>query len=153
MPHLSISEVARQAGLRPSAIRYYEQIGILMPAERVSGQRRYDASMIYRLAVVQRAREIGFTLEEIRELFFGFRNATPASRRWQALSERKLVELDGMMERIRTIQGLLHRMKERCHCETLEQCGRGIFNSGCGNAGAEPEKRRGLRKSLRRTRS
>ena len=140
MPHLSISEVARQVGLRPSAIRYYEQIGILLPPERISGQRRYDNSAVYRLSVVQRAREIGFTLDEIRELFFGFRNATPASRRWQALSDRKLAELEAMTERIHTIQGLLHRMKERCHCETLEQCGKGIFLSSCRDAEPKPAK-------------
>ena len=104
MPQLLISEVARQSGLRASAIRYYERIGILSPADRVSGQRRYDRTVLYRLAVVQRAREIGFSLEEIRELFFGFQNATPASRRWQSLSNRKLAELDAMMKRIRTIK-------------------------------------------------
>jgi len=131
MPQLLISEVARQSGLRASAIRYYERIGILSPADRVSGQRRYDRTVLYRLAVVQRAREIGFSLEEIRELFFGFQNATPASRRWQSLSNRKLAELDAMMKRIRTIKTLLRRMREKCHCETLEQCGKGIFLSSC----------------------
>lgn len=131
MSHLLISEVARQSGLRASAIRYYERIGILSPANRVSGQRRYDQTVLYRLAVVQRAREIGFSLDEIRELFFGFRSATPASRRWQTLSDRKLDELDAMMKRIRTIKGLIARMKGKCHCETLEQCGKGIFLSNC----------------------
>jgi DNA-binding transcriptional MerR regulator len=154
VPHLSISEVARQVGLRPSAIRYYEQIGILAPPERVSGQRRYDNSVVYRLSVVQRARDIGFTLDEIRELFFGFRNATPASRRWQALSDRKLAELEAMTKRIRNIQGLLYRMKERCHCETLEQCGRGIFRSSCEKAGGKPTtSAKEQRKSLRRIKS
>lgn len=58
---LSISEVAKQIGLRPSAIRYYEQIGILPAAQRASGQRRYDLTVIHRL-VIQRARQTGFTL-------------------------------------------------------------------------------------------
>src|SRR5438093_607943 len=66
---LAISDVARVFGLRTSAIRYYEQIGILPPAMRKNGQRRYDNSALFRLAVVQRARETGFTLEEIRQLF------------------------------------------------------------------------------------
>jgi DNA-binding transcriptional MerR regulator len=78
MSHLSISEVARHVGLRSSAIRYYEQLGILPPAERISGQRRYDRTVLYRLAVVQRARQAGFALDEIRALFFGFTSATPA---------------------------------------------------------------------------
>jgi DNA-binding transcriptional MerR regulator len=65
MPLLTISEVARQVGLQPSAIRYYEQIGILVPAQRIGGQRRFDTSALHRLAVIQRARQTGFTLNEI----------------------------------------------------------------------------------------
>src|SRR5213594_3669743 len=98
MPHLTISDVARQVGLQPSAIRYYEQIGLLPPAQRISRQRRYDGTALYRLAIIQRARQLGFTLEEIRELWFGFRNVTRASERWQKLSRRKLAELDGLMD-------------------------------------------------------
>ena len=132
MPHLTISDVARQVGLQPSAIRYYEQIGILLPAQRISGQRRYDATVLYRLAVVQRARQIGFTLDEIRQLFFGFRNVTRASERWQMLSRRKLVELDSLMDGIKTVRRLLKKMMQNCRCDTLDQCGKGIFRSGCG---------------------
>jgi len=130
MPLLTISELARQVGLQTSAIRYYEKIGLLPAPLRISGQRRYDATALYRLSVVQRARQLGFTLDEIRQLFFGFRNFTRASERWQKLSRRKLAELDELMEDVRTMQRLLHKMIERCHCETLDQCGRGIFNSG-----------------------
>ena len=82
MSLLTISEVAHEVGLRSSAVRYYEHIGILPPAIRISGQRRYDRTVLYRLAVVQRARQAGFTLEEIRILFFGFRNGTRAEVRW-----------------------------------------------------------------------
>jgi MerR family redox-sensitive transcriptional activator SoxR len=70
MAQLTISEVARQVGLRASAIRYYEQIGLVPRAERISGQRRYDTTALYRLAVIQSARQLGFTLQEVRELFF-----------------------------------------------------------------------------------
>ena len=85
MPLLTISEVARQVGLQPSAIRYYEQIGILFPAQRISGQRRYDTTVLYRLAVIQRAQLTGFTLDEVQQLFFGFGDVTRASERWQRL--------------------------------------------------------------------
>ena len=144
MPLLTISEVARQVGLQPSAIRYYEQIGILVPAQRVSGQRRYDSTALYRLAVIQRARQIGFTLDEIRQLFFGFRNVTRASERWQKLSRRKLAELDGLMEGIKTVRRLLKEIMQNCHCDTLEQCGKGIFRRGCADVAVKslPLKRR-----------
>ena len=130
MPQLTISAVAHQAGLQPSAIRYYEKIGVLVPAQRVSGRRRYDATVLYRLAVIQRARQIGFTLQEIRRLFFGFRNTTRASQRWKKLSRRKLSELDALMEGIQSMRQLLKKMTQRCHCVTLDQCGKRIFQGG-----------------------
>jgi MerR family redox-sensitive transcriptional activator SoxR len=149
MPQLSISEVARQVGLRPSAIRYYEQIGILLPAQRISGQRRYDPAVLYRLVVIQRARQIGFTLNEIRQLFFGFRKLTPASERWKKLSRRKLDELELLMGQIRTMQQLLQKLMQNCHCNTLDQCGKGIFEKGCGDAGAKSPSRRSSPPALR----
>ncbi|HWY55200.1 MAG TPA: MerR family transcriptional regulator [Terriglobales bacterium] len=130
MPQLTISEVARRAGLQPSAIRYYEQIGILFPPQRISGQRRYDTAVLHRLAVIQRARQTGFTLDEIRELFFGFREVVPASQRWQKLSRKKLEELEELIRQIKTMQQLLRKMMDCCRCDTLDQCGRGIFENG-----------------------
>jgi MerR family transcriptional regulator, redox-sensitive transcriptional activator SoxR len=129
VPPLTISEVAREIGLQPSAIRYYERIGLLPPAQRISGQRRYDSTVLYRLAIVQRARQLGFTLEEIRQLFLGFRNVTRASERWQKLSQRKLAELDVLMDGIKKIRRLLKKMVHDCRCDTLDQCGKGIFRS------------------------
>src|ERR1700734_344066 len=131
MPQLYISEVARQVGLPPSAIRYYEQIGLRPPAQRVGKQRRYDTTALYRLAIIQRARQLGFTLDEIRQLFFGFGNVTRASERWQKLSRKKLAELDILMESIKTTRGLLQTMMRKCRCDTLEQCGKGIFRGDC----------------------
>jgi MerR family transcriptional regulator, redox-sensitive transcriptional activator SoxR len=128
---LTISEVAQQVGLKSSAIRYYERIGLLPAARRISGQRRYDATALYQLAMIQRARQLGFTLDEIRQLFFGFRNVTRVSERWQQLSRRKMSELDNLIEEIKSVQRLLKKMLKNCRCETLDQCGKGIFRSGC----------------------
>jgi len=129
MAQLTISQVARQIRLRPSAIRYYERIGLLPPAQRRSGQRRYDPTALYRLAIIQRARQLGFTLSEIRHLFFGFRDVTRASERWRLLSQRKLVELDHLMEGIKVVRGLLKKLMTKCRCDTLDQCGKSIFQS------------------------
>ena len=131
MAEFTISEVARQVGVQPSAIRYYEQIGLLPPSRRVSGQRRYDSTMLYRLAVIQRARQLGFTLDEIRQLFFGVHSAARASERWQQLSRRKMAELDDLMDGIESVRRLLQKMMKNCRCETLEQCGKQMFQSGC----------------------
>jgi MerR family transcriptional regulator, redox-sensitive transcriptional activator SoxR len=127
MPQLAISEVARMVGLRPSAIRYYEQIGILPSAQRMSGQRRYDTTVLHRLAVIQHARQTGFSLDEIRELFFGFESGTRASARWQKLSQRKLTELEAVIDRTKAMQRLLVRLQDGCRCDTLDECGKGLL--------------------------
>jgi MerR family redox-sensitive transcriptional activator SoxR len=127
----TISEVAKQIGLRPSAIRYYEQIGILPPTHRVSGQRRYDVTALHRLVVILRARQTGFTLTEIKQLFFGFRTGTPPSVRWQKLKKRKFVELDAMLQHIRTMRDLLEQ-QGKCRCSALEECGKKMFENQCG---------------------
>jgi MerR family redox-sensitive transcriptional activator SoxR len=120
--NLAISDVARVFGLRPSAIRYYEQIGILPPPARRNGQRRYEKSALLRLAVVERARESGFTLSEIRELFFGFRPAMRPPQRWRKLSERKIAELQIRMKRLKMMETLLKQMQD-CRCDALDECG------------------------------
>ena len=129
MAQLTISQVARQIGLRSSAIRYYERIGLLPNAQRLSGQRRYNSTVLYRLAIIQRARQLGFTLDDIRHLFFGFRDVTHASVRWRTLSQQKLKELDQLMDGIKAGQGLLRKLMANCRCDTLDQCGKGIFQS------------------------
>jgi DNA-binding transcriptional MerR regulator len=129
MPELTISEVARQLGLQASAIRYYEKIGLLPRAARSSGQRRYETTALYRLAIIQRARQLGFTLTEIRHLFFGFRDITRPSERWRTLSQRKLAELDDLMDGIKAVRGVLNKLMTKCRCDTLDQCGKGIFRT------------------------
>ena len=118
---LAIGAVARRAGIATSAIRYYERIGLLPPAERANGRRRYTAMTVQRLRVIERARQAGFTLREIRELFFGFAVGTHPNVRWEALAGRKLAELEAQVTHLRAMQHLL-REGMRCGCLTMEQC-------------------------------
>lgn len=112
--------------MRPSAIRYYEQEKIIPAAPRVSGQRRYGLGAVYRLAVLRRAQEAGFTLDEVRQLFSGFRRAVPLSARWRRMAENKQIELDGQMRRIQSRKELLTELETGCLCESVEECGASI---------------------------
>jgi MerR family redox-sensitive transcriptional activator SoxR len=118
---MTIGEVARRAGTATSAIRYYETEGLLPPPARINGRRRYDASVLQRLAVIDRAQQAGFTLRETRELFFGFVAGTPPAARWDTLAQRKVAELEAQLTRIQAMQDLL-REGLRCGCLTMEQC-------------------------------
>jgi MerR family redox-sensitive transcriptional activator SoxR len=123
MSSLSIGQVARICGLAPSAIRYYEQAGLLPKAVRVSRQRRYGTETIGRLRLLQVAREAGFSIAETRTFVAGFSASTPPAIRWRALAKRKLVEIEAQMVRLRRMRTLLES-GFRCECLSIEDCAR-----------------------------
>jgi MerR family redox-sensitive transcriptional activator SoxR len=127
---LSIGEVARRAGLRASAIRYYEQAGLLPSPERVSGQRRYDPSVLDHLALIRFAQDAGFAIAEVRTLFEGFEDETPASERWQVLAGKKLAEVEALVARAERMRRLLGQALD-CGCLRLDDCARAISAGVC----------------------
>lgn len=122
MEMVGIGEIARQAGVAPSAIRYYERMGLLPVPSRVSGKRRYDLDMLRKLRVIRLAQHAGFTIAEIRTLLHEFPVNTPPSVRWQALAGHKITEIDAMMRQMQAMKTLLENTLQ-CACDTLEDCG------------------------------
>jgi MerR family redox-sensitive transcriptional activator SoxR len=120
-PKLTIGEVASQAGLRTSAIRYYEDIGVLPRPERTHGHRRYSTLVFQQLAFIQLAQAAGFSIAEIQTLVSGFEETAPLGVRWRTLAEQKLAELDILITRA---QGMKRVLEEgiRCQCLNLEEC-------------------------------
>lgn len=121
MTGLSISTVARQSGLQPSAIRYYERVGLLIPPPREHGQRRYDPRVLQRLAVIGIAQQAGFTIAEIKTLLHGFAASTPAAARWRVLAARKLSEVDALIARAHEMKRIIEASLG-CGNLTLEEC-------------------------------
>lgn len=121
MEAMSIGQVARRVGLETSTLRYYESIGLLPPAERVSGQRRYTADVLRWLAIIQVAKEAGFTLAEVRTLLDGFSQDVQPSARWKSLAREKLPEVEALILRA---QGMKRILQEglACDCLTLDEC-------------------------------
>lgn len=118
---LTVGELARQAGLRPSAIRYYESAGLLPAPVRVSGWRCYDGSARTRLAVIELAKLAGFTLAETRILLRGFSPRTPPSARWHKLARQKLPDVENLIARAHAMKRLLEEGLN-CGCVRLEDC-------------------------------
>lgn len=116
---MRIGEVAHQAGVRTSLIRYYERIGLLPAAERMSGQRRYDASVLRRLAVIDVAQRAGLSLEEITELVHA--GNEPMSDQLRELAQRKLPEIDALIDRAQRVRGWL-QTATGCGCPTIDDC-------------------------------
>lgn len=118
---LTIGEVARRAGITASAIRYYENAGLLPPPERLSGQRRYQPSVLGRLALIRGAQRAGFTIAEIRALLYGFTEDTAPPERWQVMAARKLTEVEALIEQLQGTRRALERAM-RCGCASLDDC-------------------------------
>jgi MerR family transcriptional regulator, redox-sensitive transcriptional activator SoxR len=127
---LAIGEVARRAGIRPSALRYYERIGLLPAPRRVSGQRRYEQGAIQRLKIVQLAQAAGFSIVEIQTLLNGFPPDTPPAARWQPLASQKISELDALIARVQQMKCVLEQALN-CGCVQLENCAL-LLEEGCG---------------------
>lgn len=125
MEELTIGDVARRTGLRTSALRYYEEAGILPPPRRVNGRRRYEPVVLRMLEVLQFAQAAGFTLEEIRTLFHGFGAEVPLRDRWQALAESKLKEMDALIARAMQMRRAIE-VGLGCGCLRLEDCVIGV---------------------------
>jgi len=120
--NLTIGEVARQAGLHTSAIRYYEDIGVLPRPERVyGGHRRYSARVFQQLAFIQLAQAAGFSMTEIQTLVAGFDETAPLGVRWRTLAEQKLAALDVLMSRAQRMKRVLEE-GIRCQCLNLDEC-------------------------------
>lgn len=120
-----IGEIARQAGIATSAIRYYERIGLLPASRRVSGKRRYDPGILGKLRIIRLAQEAGFSLAEIQSLMHDFPAEAPPGERWQMFAGDKIAQLDDLIRRAQAQRAFLERTQD-CQCATLEDCAAGL---------------------------
>ncbi|HXP58617.1 MAG TPA: MerR family DNA-binding transcriptional regulator [Streptosporangiaceae bacterium] len=117
-PLLTIGELARHAGVSPSALRYYEEVGLLPAPVRVSGQRRYPESAARLVGAILLYRDAGFTLAEQKALMA---SGASGSGEWGRLARRKLAELDEQIARAQAArEAIEHGL--RCPHEDITQC-------------------------------
>ena len=117
---MRIGEVAERSGLRKSAIRYYEEVGLLPEPERISGQRVYEPSILRRLALIDVSQRAGLSLGEIRELVNA--GSAPISDQLQELANKKLPEIEALIVRAEAMRYWL-KTAQGCNCQTIDECG------------------------------
>jgi MerR family redox-sensitive transcriptional activator SoxR len=119
---LTIGEVSRKAGVAPSAIRYYESIGVLPEPQR--GRRHYDESVLGKLAFIGVAQSAGFSLDEIKDLADGIDAGDGMAGQMRTLSAQKLGEVEALLEKLGEVEALLERtMAMKGWLEVAKQCG------------------------------
>ena len=119
---LTIGEVAARSGVAPSALRFYEAEGLISASRTEGNQRRYDRSMLRRIAFIQAGRAAGIPLERIHAALETLpRDRSPNTRDWQRLSRSWRADLD---RRIATLQALRGRLTTciGCGCLSLTKC-------------------------------
>jgi MerR family transcriptional regulator, redox-sensitive transcriptional activator SoxR len=135
---LSIGELADRAGLRTSALRYYEAEGLLPAAARVGGRRRYAPEAVERLTLIRFCRRLGFSLAEIRAILEPPRGRAQKLR-WRGLVDAKLAELAGAVERAEAMMAIL-RMSRDCDCIDVGECAGRASATMLGGDGADADR-------------
>ena len=120
MHELSIGAVAKRSGLAVSALRYYDQLGLLGDVPRRAGARRFPSTVLRRLALIRAAQEAGFTLAEIK-LLLDQRPEDNIRQQWEALAARRLPELDAMIGRLTQLRDTVADCLA-CGCLSLTTC-------------------------------
>lgn len=119
MKSMKIGEVARLSGIGIETIRFYEREGLLLePVRRPSGYRQYDATTIERLDYIRCAKELGFTLAEIRELLelsFAHSDCSHIHRR----AESKIKDIESKIHSLQQMKRSLHKIVKRCKAHHL----------------------------------
>ena len=120
---LSIGALSRRTGTKVQTIRYYEQIGLLPEPGRTAGnQRRYGEAELDRLSFVRHARQLGFTLEAIRELLSLSDQPDRSCGEVDGIARRQLIQIEQRIARLEALRTELTRMVAECDGGTVGQC-------------------------------
>ncbi|GIH24466.1 MerR family transcriptional regulator [Acrocarpospora phusangensis] len=116
MDPVPIGEAARLLKINTSALRYYEEIGLVRPAARVGGRRTYGRAELRRLAFVQMAQELGFSLEVIAEVL------DQPGGRWHEAIDAQIARLEVLIEQARRAQDFLVHARECTTANPVQEC-------------------------------
>ena len=110
-----IGDIARLTGISVSAVRYYDEIGLITTAARISGKRRFDPETAERVKFILRAQEAGFSLDEIRTIL------DDRDGDWRSMVQRKIVEMTGLRQRLDETISMFSAITA-CDCDDVLKC-------------------------------
>jgi MerR family copper efflux transcriptional regulator len=115
MKPLTIGQVAKQAGVGVETVRFYEREGLLEePARRESGYRQYEEDVVARLRFIKRAKELGFSLKEIKELLALRVDPTTTCREVKQQAQAKITDIEGKIQSLLRMKAALVKLTGSC---------------------------------------
>ena len=122
MTEITIGELSERSGVATSAIRYYEELGLVSSRRTAGNQRRYERAMLRRLAFIRTAQRVGLTLEEIEAALATLpSNRTPTKADWTRLSRGWRPRLDAQIQQLERLRDTLDSCIG-CGCLSLRRC-------------------------------
>ena len=120
---MNIGAAAERSGLPPKTIRFYEEVGLVRPAKRQDNRYRdYDETDIHRLRFIQRARGLGFSVEQCRELLALYDDKERASADVKAIALHHIAEIDARIAALRGMRATLDALACKCHGDDRPTC-------------------------------
>jgi MerR family redox-sensitive transcriptional activator SoxR len=119
---LSIGDVSARSGVAPSALRYYESLGLITSTRTAGDRRRYRRAVLRRIAVIRAAQRVGLSLEQVQQSFSGLGpDAAPTKAQWSRMSaswrpllQQRIAELEQVRDNLDGCVG--------CGCLSMQQC-------------------------------
>ena len=122
-PLLSIGQLARQTGAKVETIRFYERTGLLPRPLRTEGNyRSYENSHLDRLSFIRRARDLGFSLDQIRKLLTLADDRAQPCAAVDAIAKEHRDEIDQKIRDLQSLKAELDRVIDQCSCGTVADC-------------------------------
>lgn len=116
MKPLTIGEVARQAGVGIETVRFYERQGLLEePERRASGYRQFDLEAVAVLKFIRRAKELGFTLKEIKSLLALRLDASATRAEVREKAKAKIADIEAKIADLQRMRDVLEKLVKKCH--------------------------------------
>lgn len=119
---MNIGKAAARSGLPPKTIRYYEEIGLVVPSRGANGYRAFTVAETHSLAFVARARSLGFSVEECRALLSLYRDRDRASADVRRLAAAHLDQIDAKIAELQAMRATLADLVERCRGDDRPDC-------------------------------
>ncbi|WP_455222119.1 Cu(I)-responsive transcriptional regulator [Kaarinaea lacus] len=123
MREMNIGQAAENGGVSAKMIRHYESMGLIKPARRTaSGYRVYSDKDVHVLRFIKRARNLGFSIEQIRRLLDLWSNHRRSSRKVKELALDHISELDERIRELQEIRQILNHLIQHCHGDERPDC-------------------------------
>ncbi len=119
---MNIGDVSKKSGLPPKTIRYYEEIGLLTPLRDPNGYRSFRDSDMHKLAFLGRARTLGFTIEDCRNLLALWNDQQRASADVRAIAQEHLAQIESKIADLQDIRDTLSHLVRECAGDGRPEC-------------------------------